>query len=220
MSTQQPCVKKYFNQRESVGFRISQSNSSGIVTDGAVSFKFYKPWIILGMIESGNGGGPSEVNMASPVNHLTYQYMIEQFFVFSAQANAENGTDPSGAITYTPLGTQADYSYYFQKFINTNLNEFNLLSLKYPEALMGSFWRTLSKGGGDFNDSQEVFYGFTDFLQRSTDLNLWGAPGQYSVNTANAFATDSDGFNDMFNSLNIGGGTDMSWLIIEQVFQP
>jgi len=216
---QQACFKKYFNQKETVGFRFNQVNSVGVIADGHIDFEFYRPWLIIAFLPSGSGGGPSNIPIVANAHMVTFAAAYEKFFLYAAQANAVAGTDPTGAIAFSPV-VPNDYSFYFEKIINTNLNKFNLIALQYPEAFVEDFWQGMQLAGVQWPECCVQFYELIEFLQNSTDLTMWGAPGKYSVNVASAFATDPDGFNDMFNDVNVGNGSDMSYLIIEQVFQP
>lgn len=216
------CPKTYYSNFNNVGFRINQANSIGVVADGHVSFNFYKPWIAVQFIQSGGGSGPSFINMASPIKFGTYSDLaIESFFNICAQANLTGGLDPTSSILYTPIDGIQDWSTYMNNHLNPAIAPINLVASKYPEALVGSWWKAAQAGAfnsiilGAFPDNIDFFCRFLQFLEKSTDLSLWGAPGNYSVDTTSAYATTANSFNDMFSD--VGSDTDMSYLVIEQI---
>jgi len=194
-----PCAKRYITDQRGAHYRlnvvpvtIESFKFPGDVLPSTI-FRLYfpKPFLILGTVltqdaDSPDGTAFSYANtvIESPATQATYASMPMALFLELAYANTH--TLESGIIgNYIEPGNQGfDYRGYFSKYLNPktlifdNLND-NYYSINSPSSIIRRFVE--SNNAATQAQWLDKFYQMLLFLENTSDINLFGAPGVYGL---------------------------------------
>lgn len=182
------CQPKYIRDQKGAGFQLNAIPVQ-YISNYLYRLYFPRPWILVGLVTLDTtlplpvpSWFASYANPLAPVLQSDYVDMLNAVFLDCAFANCEP-EDPLKPVNYVAPGPQGvDYRGYFSKYLSeetlsTRQETYN--SIIQPQSIIKKFMNDNALATSI--DWHERWKNTVKFLEKTSYVNWWGAPGIYDI---------------------------------------